>query len=496
MMQKDKLIWVAMWMFGLLSVTKCSQKPTADSANDATAGKQLPNIIYVLVDDMGYGDLSSYGQQTLSTPNIDQLASEGIKLTNHYTGSTVCAPSRATLLTGLHTGHVSVRGNQPDQLLRDEDITTAEKLKEAGYYTGIIGKWGIGHPPPPNDPQRNGFDYSYGYINMWHAHNFYPEFLYRNGEKEIIEGNKLKRDENGKRMWAAESPEGAGVAEIKAQHTHEFFETDALKFIDNHKDAPFFLLFALNMPHANNEHPGNGMEVPDWGEFKDRDWPDAEKGFASMIKMIDETVGKLNDKLKSMNLDKHTLLIFSSDNGPHQEGFHQMEFFNSNRELRGMKRDFYDGGIKTPFIAKWPGHIIPGTTSDHISAFWDFMPTICEIVGAAPPDNTDGISMLPVLTGKSDKQGKHKYLYWEFYELGGRQAVLKGNFKAIKLNVRTGEPDPIQLFDLSVDPEEKNNVAGKHPDLVKEMAGYMEEAHTPLSFISLFKSEINADTPF
>ena len=471
----------------LTGIVACSEK--------GDQGETPPNVILILADDMGYGDLSCYGQRTLATPNIDQLASEGMMFSNHYTGSTVCAPSRASLLTGLHTGHVSVRGNQPDQLLT-EKITLGSVMKEAGYKTAIIGKWGIGHPPAPDDPQRNGFDHSYGYINMWHAHNFYPEFLYRNGKVDSISGNRLARDENGERKWAADKPEGTGVAELKAQHTHELFEEDAIRFITQNKDDKFFLYLALNMPHANNEHPTNGMEVPDHGQFADRDWPEPEKGFAKMMEMIDNTVGRINDHLASLGLNKNTLIIFASDNGPHQEGFHEMEFFDSNGELKGMKRDFYEGGIKTPFIARWPGKIKAGSSSDHVSAFWDFLPTMCDLVGSALPDITDGISFLPTLLGKGGEQKKHPYLYWEFYEFGGKQAVLKDNLKAVRLDVRTGNPQPIQLFDLNKDPSESRDIAAEHPELVTEMAGYMDESHEPLDFMSLFKMDVSADTPF
>lgn len=470
--------------------------PRQDLEESETRDEPNPNIIFILADDMGFGDLGSYGQSTLTTPNIDRLASQGIKFTNFYTGSTVCAPSRASLLTGLHTGHVSVRGNQPDQLLT-ESMTIAHLLKGEGYQTGVIGKWGVGHPPAPDDPQRNGFDYSYGYINMWHAHNFYPEFLYRNGQREDLPENKLVRNADGTRKYAETAPEGTGVAEVRGQHTHELFEQDALKFIKDNKDNNFFLYLALNMPHANNEHPTNGMEVPGYGDFEDKDWPDPEKGFAMMMTMVDQTVGRIDSALIAMGISENTLLVFCSDNGPHQEGFHEMEFFNSNGSLRGLKRDFYDGGIKTPFIAKWPGKIKAGTSSGHLSAFWDILPTIADAVGKDKTGfSTDGISFLPTLFGQGSQQETHDYLYWEFYEFGGRQAVLKDNFKAVKLDVRTGNPKPIELYDLSNDPGELNDIAANHPEIVEAMQRRMDQSHTPLSFMSLFEMDVSADTPF
>lgn len=489
-----KKLVLTVFSFGaLLCLTSCAAENTN---NRLEIDQEPPNVVLILVDDLGIGDLSSYGQSILETPNIDQLGKEGVTFHNFYTGAPVCAPSRASLLTGLHTGHVSVRGNKPDQLLGDNELTIAKVLKNEGYKTGIIGKWGVGHPPPPDDPQRKGFDYSYGYINMWHAHNFYPEFLYRNGKKEFIEGNKLARNKEGLPMWAEHMPEGTGVAEVKGQHTHELFEADALNFIERNKDDRFFLYLALNMPHANNEHPEDGMEVPTYGKYENMDWPQPEKGFAQMVTMIDETVGKINGKLIELGIDENTLVIFMSDNGPHQEGFHQMEFFDSNGKYKGMKRDLYEGGVKTPFLAKWPRKIKGGTNSDHVAAFWDFLPTFCDLTGAELPERTDGISFLPSLIGEKDNQKKHEYLYWEFYELGGRQAVLVGNYKGVVRNVRTGSPTPFELYDLSKDPEELNNIADAEPDLVATIKKYMEEAHKPMAAISLFSQDVNAETGF
>ena len=449
-----------------------------------------PNIILILADDLGFGDLSCYGQETLTTPNIDRLAEQGIKFFNHYTGSTVCAPSRASLLTGLHTGHVSVRGNYAGQLLT-EDVTLASMLKEAGYRTSIIGKWGVGHPPTPEDPKRNGFDDAYGYINMWHAHNFYPEFLYRNGVVDSIPENKLARNDDGTRKWAVDKPEGTGVAEIRGKHTHELFEEEALSYIENNVNQRFFLYLAFNMPHANNEHPSNGMEVPDYGEYDHQDWPEAEKGFAAMIRMIDETVGKIDRKLEALGLSENTILLFASDNGPHQEGFHEMEFFNSNSELRGMKRDLYDGGVKTPLIIKWPNTITAGTSTEHLSAFWDILPTFAEISGGKNPEGIDGISFLPTLLGNHRDQQKHDYLYWEFYEQGGRQALLRDNLKAVRLNVRTDNPQATELYDLMADPSESKNLAKEKIKQVQEMEELMIQAHRPLKSMSLFEIKVD-----
>ncbi len=468
------------------------QEETKPEANIASK----PNIIYILVDDMGYGDLGCYGQETLLTPNIDRLAKEGMLFTRHYAGSTVCGPSRASLLTGKHTGHTSVRGNATGQLLRDEEVTIAEALKGAGYVTGLVGKWGVGHPPPANDPFLNGFDQAYGYINMWHAHNFYPEFLYRDGEQEKIEGNVTDWSYD----YRDDMPEGTGIAKEKAQHTHPLFENDALEFIETNKDTTFFLYLALNIPHTNNEAGyflGDGMEVPDYGPHAEKDWPNPEKGFAAMIDLIDASVGHIVAKLQELKLDEQTLVVFTSDNGPHQEGGHKADFFDSNGQLRGTKRDLYEGGIRVPTIARWPDKIKAGTTTDHISAFWDILPTFCAIAEVQPPSGIDGLSFLPTLLGDEANQEQHPYLYWEFYEQGGKQGVVQGDWKLVKLNLRDPNQEvSIELFNLREDIGETTNLAAKHPEKVAELEGYLKDAHQPYPGISLFDNNVNAEVKF
>ena len=449
-----------------------------------------PNIIYILVDDMGYGDLSCYGQQTLRTPNIDRLATEGMKFTQHYAGSTVCGPSRASLLTGKHTGHTSVRGNQPPgQLLAREEVTIAEALKAAGYTTGIVGKWGVGHPPPPNDPALHGFDHAYGYINMWHAHNFYPEFLYLNGEKKSLRGNVTDMSLDYSKNHPNGMPEGTGVAREKVTYTLDEFNTDALSFIEAYKDTSFFLYLALNAPHANNEagyYLGDGMEVPSYGPYAEKDWPNPEKGFAAMMDYIDKIVGHVMTKLEESGIDDNTLVIFTSDNGPHQEGGHIADFFDSNGPLRGKKRDLYEGGIRMPMLVRWPGKIAAGSTTDHISAFWDVLPTFCDLVKQPIPADIDGKSFLPTLLGQ-DGQKPHEYLYWEFYEAGGKQAIRQGDWKLVKLNLRdVSEGVKTELYQLSQDLGETNNVANDYPGKVKELEVLLKQAHTPFPGISLF----------
>ena len=476
---------------------------TTSSKNEADATAKRPNIIYILADDLGYGDLSCYGQQQLFTPHIDQLASEGIRFTQHYAGSTVCAPSRASLLTGMHAGHINVRGNQPPgQLIRNETTTIPEALKPAGYTSAIIGKWGVGHPPEPNDPHRNGFDHHYGYINMWHAHNFYPEFLYRNSTRETLAGNKTDWNFDYEKYHPKGMPEGTGVASAKETYVLTEFEKDAHRFIEQNQENPFFLYLALNMPHANNEAGhflGDGMEVPmmdqdgkivsNYGDFVGQEWPNPEKGFAQMMKLIDDFVGGISQKLEELNLDENTVLIFSSDNGPHQEGGHKVDFFDSNGPLRGSKRDLYEGGIRVPLIARWKEQIKPGSVSDHSCGFFDLLPTLCEIAGIDPPDNIDGISFLPTLLGQP-KQSQHNYLYWEFYEQGGKQAVLQDQWKLVRLNIRDAtQPIRTELYDLSKDLGETQNLADTYPGRVADMSILMDSAHVASTVISLFETD-------
>ncbi len=431
-----------------------------------------PNIIFILADDLGYGDLGCYGQKKIETPNIDRMATEGMLFTQHYAGSTVCAPSRCSLLTGLHTGHCTVRSNSRI-LMKNSDVTVAEVLRQAGYTTGCIGKWGVGHPPPPGDPARNGFDYFFGYLSMVHAHNYYPEFLWRNSDKVALPGNQLApAAENGERGWSFR----------QKTYSHDLFTKDALAFIERNRHGPFFLYLAYTIPHANNEggrRTGNGMEVPDYGPYRDKDWPEPEKGKAAMISRMDRDIGTVLARLKALGIERNTVVFFSSDNGPHVEGGIDVDFFDSNGPLRGVKRDLYEGGIRVPLIVRWPGRIRPGTTSDHVCAFWDFLPTAAELAGVKPPRNIDGISFVPTLFGAPAKQNGHEYLYWEFHERGGKQAVRSGNWKAVRLNWHKQSNGPIELYDLRRDIGEKFNVADKYPDVVAKMRRYLESARTP-----------------
>lgn len=422
-----------------------------------------PNIIFIQADDLGYGDLSCYGQQKFKTPNIDRLAAEGVRFTQYYAGSTVCAPSRSALMTGQHTGHTRIRGNARHPLL-PEDVTVAEVLKSAsggGYKTALIGKWGLGEAGTTGVPNKQGFDYFFGYLNQRHAHNYYPTFLWRNEEQV-----KLRN------VAPNEDKEGAGVSTNKLDYSHDLVAEESLKFVERNSGGPFFLYLAFTIPHANNEARNKGLEVPDLGEFAGKDWPDPEKAKAAMITRMDRDIGRLMALLKKLGIDGNTVVFFTSDNGPHREGGADPDFFDSNGPLKGIKRDMYEGGIRAPMIARWPKRIKPGTTSNQVWAHWDFMPTAAEIAGAKAPANIDGISMLPTLLGK--KQRSHDFLYWEFHERGFDQAVRMGDWKA----VRKGFGSPLELYDLKNDLGEQNNVATKHPEVVKKIEDYLKTPRT------------------
>ncbi len=431
------------------------------SAADTT-DPQRPNILFILADDLGYGDLGCYGQRTIQTPNIDKLAAEGLRCTSVYAGTTVCAPSRCSLMTGLHTGHCVIRGN--DRVpLRPEDVTVAEVLKKRGYTTGIIGKWGLGEPESTGVPNRKGFDYFFGYLNQQHAHNYYPDYLWRNEEKVRL-----------KNVIKPVGDVGAGIATERAEYAPDLFTREALAFLERNQRQPFFLYLTYIIPHANNEAGKQGMEVPDYGPYASQDWPEPEKGFAGMVHRLDRDVGLVLRKLKELGLAENTIVFFSSDNGPHKEGGNNPYFFNSRGPLRGIKRDLYEGGIRVPMIVRWPGRIKPDGVSDQPWAFWDFLPTAAELAGAQPPDNLDGISMLPALLGQPQKN-QHEFFYWEFHEQGSSQAVRMGNWKAVRNGRRAA---PLELYNLAQDLGEDHNVATDYPEVVAKIENYLQTART------------------
>lgn len=441
-----------------------------------------PNIVFIMADDLGYGDLGVYGQKKIETKRIDSLARQGMKFTNFYAGTSVCAPSRSSLMTGQHTGHTYIRGNkeiEPEgqQPLADSVQTIAMLLQKAGYVTGAFGKWGLGMVNTSGAPDQKGFDEFYGYNCQRQSHRYYPTHLWHNNQRIELEGNGLM---------------------AKGQYAPALIQERTLAFIDANKDKHFFLFVPTVLPHAElsgpedafyqqyatkfeeNVHRGNdyGLKATVAG-YASVDKPRAM--YASMVSRMDAYVGQIIDKLKQHQLLDNTIIIFTSDNGSHKEGGADPNFFNSSGGLRGNKRDLYEGGIKTPFIAYWPGKIAEGKTSTYLGAFWDIMPTLVELAQAEQPHYTDGISFAPTLLGNNKQQKHHDYLYWEFHEDGGRQAVRKGDWKLILQKVISGSPVE-ELYNLRRDPKEQTNVAQDNPKKVRELRILIEQAHveTPI----------------
>lgn len=438
---------------------------------EASAAK--PNIVYILLDDAGYGDLSCYGQTRFETPNIDRLASEGMRFTDHYSGSTVCAPTRCCLMTGVHTGHSYVRGNrevQPEgQAAMPAGIVTIPRLlKKAGYVTGAFGKWGLGAPGSPSDPAEH-FDLFYGYNCQREAHTYYPTHLWRNRKKVPFDGKT---------------------------YSATVIMDEALKFVASNRDEPFFLFLPITIPHAAMHAPEEYVapwrtKFPQFedkiGKYRGPEVRNPIAAFAGMMTLMDEGIGDLMSLLKQLELDENTLVLLSSDNGPHREGGHAPDFFDSNGPLKGYKRDLYEGGIRAPLIARWPGVVKAGTVSDHVSAHWDMLPTFCDLAGVDAPSDGDGISMLPTLQGRGTQE-QHEFLYWEFYERGGKRAVRFGNWKAVQNNLKSADQkEGIEIYDLSQDIGEETDIAADHPELVARAAKYFRAAHTPSEFWSFGK---------
>ena len=422
-----------------------------------------PNIIFILADDLGYGELGCYGQKLVQTPNIDRLAAEGMRFTQFYAGSTVCAPSRSVLMTGQHLGHTTVRGNagtrnMEAQSLAPADVTVARVLQQAGYATGLVGKWGLGEHGSMGEPTKQGFDYYFGFLNQTHAHNHYPDFLWRNGEKVPLPND----------LTPLGTAPGAGYSTKRQVYAGDLFAREAREFVERNRAKPFFLFYSVVTPHANNERSralGDGNEVPDLGIYADKPWNEPTKAHAAMITRLDRDVGDLMAHLKKLGLDDRTLVMFSSDNGPHREGGPNYDpaFFNVSGPLSGIKRSLTDGGIRVPFIARWPGRIKAGAVSNHVGYFGDMMATWAELGGAKTPAKIDSLSIVPALLGRGT-QAKHEFLYWEFYEQGVSQAVLlDGRWKVIRLKSPTA---PWQVFDLTNDIAEKTDVAAKQPEIV------------------------------
>lgn len=438
-----------------------------------------PNIIFILADDLGYGDVGINGQKLIKTPHIDRLAAQGMQFTQFYAGTSVCAPSRSSLLTGKHTGHTYIRGNKEvkpegQQPIADSITTVAELLQKAGYTTAAFGKWGLGPVGSEGDPNKQGFDQFYGYNCQALAHRYYPDHLWNNGQKVML-------------------PANADLRQAK-EYAPDLIQKQALAFLDSRPaNQPFFLFLPYILPHAELLVPDDSLFQQYKGKFVEKPYvgadygPEAKTGgytsqaypratFAAMVARLDLYVGQVMASLKAKGLDKNTLVIFTSDNGPHIEGGADPAFFNSGGGFRGVKRDLYEGGIREPFIAHWPGVIKPGSRNDFVGAFWDLLPTFTELAGVQTPANLDGLSVVPSLTGKGT-QKKHDYLYWEFHENGGRQAVRQGNWKAIRLQASQNLNGPVELYDLSKDPGESHNIATEHPDKAKQLGELMNKAH-------------------
>lgn len=447
----------------------------------ASAQNRRPNIIFILADDLGYGDLGSYGQTKIRTPFLDQMAKEGMRFTQFYAGSPVCAPSRSVLMTGKHGGHAFIRDNkewQPEGQypIPASEVTIAEILKQQGYATGGFGKWGLGYPGSEGDPNKQGFDLFYGYNCQREAHNFYPDHLWRNDQKVLLEGNN--RGLTGK------------------QYSHDLIEAEALNFIRTNKDKPFFAYLPFTIPHlalqvpedSLAEYRGKWDDPPYDGKNGYLPHPHPRAAYAAMITRMDRSVGHIFALLKELNLDENTIVMFSSDNGgafgtvtkdfdfqPGRMGGTDYVFFRSTGNSRAFKGSVYEGGIRVPFIARWPGKIKTGTISNLPAVFYDLMATLTDIAGTKPASGTDGVSLLPTLLGKG-KQQKHEFLFWDFGGYGGQQAVRMGNWKGLRRNLHRGNLQ-LELYNLVQDAGEQHNVAGRHPDIVKRIEKIMSEQH-------------------
>ena len=452
-----------------------------------TAGaEKKPNIVYIIADDLGYSELGCYGQEIIRTPHIDKLAKEGMKFTHHYSGNAVCAPARCVLMTGKHGGHAYIRDNGdpkdgstkqfpfPGQNpIPDSEITIAELMKSQGYATGAMGKWGLGHVGTSGDPIKQGFDLFFGFICQRHAHNHYPKYLWRNGEMIPQKGN---------------------TRELYGEtHSQDEFIREALGFIKENKEKPFFLYLPVAIPHLSIQTTDKWLD-----EYKDEikeekyvhkgylPHPHPRAAYAGMVTQMDDGVGQIMALLKELNLDDNTLVIFTSDNGPTYDrlGGSDSDFFKSAGPFRGLKGDLLEGGIRVPLVARWPGKIKPGMESDLPSAFYDILPTFCDVAGAKVPQVADGISFLPTLLGKDDAQKKHDYLYWEFRSYSGQQAVRFGDHKAIRRNLAKGTIKT-EIYNVVTDPGESKDLAAEKPELLKQAEQYFKDGHTPSKMFPL-----------
>ncbi|TAE75210.1 MAG: N-acetylgalactosamine-6-sulfatase [Verrucomicrobia bacterium] len=422
-----------------------------------------PNIVLILADDLGYGELGCYGQDRIATPHLDRMAAEGLKFERFYAGAPVCAPSRSVLMTGRHTGHTRVRGNAPRdrreiQALRQGDVTVAELLQKAGYETALIGKWGLGHEGSEGGPERQGFGHFFGYLDQHHAHNPYPPFLIRNGERIVLRNGHVAGTGKG----------GAGIAATPVDFAPDLMANEVFEWIGAREEKPFFLFWSLITPHANNEgaRHGRGQEVPDLGAYANKPWPLADRAHAATIARMDADVGRLFALLKERGLDERTLVFFTSDNGAHREGGNAPEFFAASGPLRGIKRDLHEGGIRVPGIVRWPGSTPAGAKSASVLGFADLLPTFAAVAGTGErvPKGLDGIDFSPLLHGRTYEPPAGRVMYWEFHEAGFSQAVLMDSrWKAIRSKSLDA---PVMIYDLEGDAGEEIDLAASREDLV------------------------------
>ncbi len=437
---------------------------------------EKPNIILIMLDDLGYADISPYGQTKIETPHLSRMAEGGLTFTQFYAGVSVCAPSRSSLMEGLHTGHCYIRNNK--QLgerngqwpIPADTVIIPKALKEAGYATGMIGKWGLGNPGTSGDPLLHGWDFYYGYTDQVLAHNYFPDHLLKNGVKVPLDNEPV---------WLPEKFDGLGsYTPDPKEYSHDYLMEETLRFIEEKAGTPFFLYLPYTIPHDNGEQSEeNRFEVPSQGFYADKPWTKQQKDYAAMITYMDEGIGEILAAVAAAGIAEDTLVLFCSDNGPLKK--HSVtEFFDSNGPFQGGKRDLYEGGIRSPLIAWWPGVVEASTNSDHICAAWDIFPTFCDLAGVAVPDGLDGLSLLPTLTGEGE-QAKHESLYWEFHTNNAVQAVRLGDWKGIRFNTGVDAEAPIRLFNLPDDVGETKDVAAKHPDVVSRIAHIMEAAHVP-----------------
>lgn len=424
-----------------------------------------PNIVLILADDLGYGDLGSYGQTRIRTPNLDRMAGAGMRFTNFYAGGPTCSPSRDALVTGRHTGHTRNRDDH-HYPLHAEDRTVAEVLQGAGYATGLVGKWGLGGVGSEGHPNRKGFDYFFGYLDSTRAHNYWPDYLWENEEKIPLD-NEVVRSTTSER------------ATEQRTYAPKLLLEKALEFVEQHRTRPFFLFFAPNLVHANSEFVDGVTEGYLNLEYFRQDWPYAQRYYATMVSVLDIQVGRILDTLDSLGLGARTAVFFSSDNGPHDEGGLDPYFFSSSGGLRGYKKSMYEGGLRVPLIVRWPGHTPAGSVSDGVFAVWDFLPTAAAMAGSPLPEGVDGVSMLGALAGQPDEG--HPFLYWERYKTRSQQVVRLGPWKVI----RNGLDDEVEVYDLAADPTESENLSDRHPDVVAQAREVWEREHREWARVQL-----------